>query len=423
MRATVFPSPVEGTVQAPPSKSLAHRAIVCASLARGRSVVRNLAYSQDVLATIQGMRDLGAKIEIHDTWAEIEGVSDLARFPGGTVDCNESGSTLRFLIPLFAQCGSPVTFTGRNRLLQRPQKVYEELFHQRGLPYCHREEGITIQGPLQAGEFVLEGNISSQFISGLLFLLPLLKGDSVIRIRPPYESRSYVDLTLQALEAFGVQAWYEDAYALKVPGNQQYQGCEYTVEGDYSQAAFFAVAGALFGDVTCLGLTKGTRQGDGAILPILKRFGAAVEPVQGGYRVRRSPLIGGEIDLADCPDLGPILTVLGAFAQGETHIGHAGRLRFKESDRAQAMEQELGSLGVCIRGTQEDLFLRGQPVYEGGVTLDGHRDHRIVMSLAVAALGCQRPVTILGAQAIEKSYPAFFTDFARIGGKVVLADD
>ena len=420
MQATVYPSPVSGTVVVPPSKSFAHRAILCAALAGGHSEVHNLTYSQDVRATIEGMRALGARIETHDTWAEIEGVPDLTAFAGGVVDCNESGSTLRFLIPLFAQCGRPVTFVGRNRLLQRPQTVYQEVFQERGLSYAHREDGITIQGPLPAGEYVLAGDVSSQFISGLLFLLPLLPGDSVIRIRPPYESRSYVELTLQVMEAFGVKASYKDPYTLCIPGGQRYQATRYTVEGDYSQLAFFAVLGALFGQVTCLGVSQGSLQGDGVILPILKRFGAQVQPVDGGFSIAKGDLTGGEIDLSDCPDLGPILTVLGAFSQGETHLSHAARLRYKESDRAQAMETELKKLGVTISSGEDDLYIRGNSSYEGGVAVDGHLDHRIVMSLAVAAMGCCQPVTIGGAQAIEKSYPGFFTDFQQVGGKVVL---
>lgn len=420
MKAVVAPSLCHGTVHIPPSKSMSHRAILCASLAQGTSVISNVAFSQDILTTIEGMRALGADIEIEDDRVKITGIKNFNELKQKEIFCCESGSTLRFFIPLFSLCNTPITFTGQGRLMQRPQKVYEELFHQQGLRFDQDDNGIHIDHSLQAGEFQLAGDVSSQFISGLLFALPLLSQDSTIHITPPFESRSYVDLTLQMMELYGVKAYFKDDVTICVKGNQHYQKHDYMIEGDYSQLAFFAVYAAIHNDLRITGVHHDSKQGDKQIIDILKNFGAHIESIDHGYLIHKSPLQGKAINLENCPDLGPILTVLGMYSLGNTYIYHAGRLRIKESDRIEAMEQELRKFHVDIHSTEDEIFITGGKHYTCSQLLHGHNDHRIVMALSIA-LACSKGIgEIEDAQAINKSYPAFFDDLKRIGGKVEL---
>ena len=435
MRAILYPSEISGRVDAPPSKSMAHRALICAALAKGESRVLNLSASQDITATLAAMRLLGASAADMDApecrrgaaaayahWSGertvsgpgsliLKGTGGLPFAPvSGPVDCCESGSTLRFLIPLFSLTDAPVRFTGRGRLAER------------GLGFAQDADGITVRGALSAGEYTLAGNISSQFISGLLFALPLLSGASVIRITPPFESRSYVDLTLRALADFGVRAAFTDENTIAVPGGQTYRPCAYTVEGDYSQAAFLAVLGAARGGVAVTGLREDSLQGDRAILDILARCGARIIRTDGAALFEKSALRGTEIDLADCPDLGPVLMVLGALCKGETVIRNAARLRMKESDRIAAMEQELRKMGAELFSTQDTVTVRGGALH-GADGLYGHNDHRVVMALAVAAYAAGVPAAIGGAEAVNKSWPYFFETVRALGGKVELTDE
>ena len=417
MKVKVYPSVCKGTVRIPPSKSMAHRAIMCAALAKGESVIRNVAYSQDILATIAGMRALGAQITVQPDCVIVRGISALPKSPL-TVDCGESGSTLRFFVPLFTLSGQPVTFLGRNRLLKRPQGVYEAIFKERGRRFEQSDSRLEVQGALTPGDYRIAGGVSSQFISGLLFALPLLEGDSVVRIEPPFESRSYVDLTLQMLRTFGVTAQFTDPFTLRIPGGQTYQACDYSVEGDYSQMAFYAVLAAVQNDLLCVGIDPESKQGDKAVLEILRACHCDIEQSAHGVLVRKSALVATEIDLQDCPDLGPIFTVLGMYAKGRTRIYNAARLRYKESDRIAAMEQELQKFGVDITTTQDEILINAGPPYRCDGELSGHTDHRIVMSLTVAALCADAPAVIDGAECVAKSYPNFFEDIRKIGGRI-----
>ncbi len=436
MKATVFPSQCGGTVTIPPSKSMAHRAIICAALAAGKSSIHNIAYSQDIKATIGAMEQLGATVSRNGDALEIIGVGNLpglqnSSLAGKTIHCEESGSTLRFLIPLCSLTlgnngqGKPLSFTGKGRLLERPQTVYQALFAEQGVGFRHTTNGIWLDGSLQPGSFTLPGDISSQFVTGLLLTLPLLPADSIIQILPPVESRSYIALTLQTMADFGVTAHWQDETTLCIPGNQAYQAKEYRVEGDYSQLAFFAVLAAVNQPITCLGVRHDSRQGDKVILDIVQQFGAKVREVSGGYTISPGTLIARPIDLADCPDLGPVLTVLACFSRGQTKIYNAGRLRIKESDRIAAMETELAKLGFAASSTQDTILVEGNPLLPGieqAITAC-HNDHRIAMSLAVLASSYQCPVVIAGAEAVNKSYPSFFEDLQAINGKVVLEND
>ena len=287
MRAELTGAWRGGRITAPPSKSMAHRALICAALAQGESRIENIAHSKDIDATAGALRAFGAQIDFQGNTALVQGTGGRLCTPGGPVWCCESGSTLRFLIPLGALCGAPVRFCGEGRLPQRPQTVYAQLFCEKGVAFSQNDTGVCVNGRLSAGRFCVDGGVSSQFISGLLFALPLLGGASTICVRPPFESRSYVQLTRSALAAFGVQAVWQDENTLFVEEKQKYTNCNYTVEGDASQAAFFGVLGAVRGGVQLAGLRPGSAQGDMAFLPLLRQAGAAIVCVT---RFIKSPL-------------------------------------------------------------------------------------------------------------------------------------
>ena len=418
MTAYIRPGPPpSGVLAAPPSKSMAHRAVLCAALADGESRLTGLAHSQDIDATLAAAAALGAQVEAGESWARIAGAAPL-QAPAAPVDCCESGSTLRFLIPLAALTGRPVAFTGRGRLMQRPQSVYQELFVSQGLRFEQEGDTLTVAGPLRPGCFSLAGDVSSQFISGLLFALPLLDADSRLRLKPPVESRSYIEMTRASQSRFGVSSAWLDEYTLAVPGGQAYRPRDMAIEGDWSQAAFPAALGVLAGDVTVTGLEPGTLQGDAVILDILRRCGGRAEAVPGGVRFQKSALHGTKIDLADCPDLGPILMALGLLCEGETVIANAGRLRLKESDRIAAMEQELRKLGGQIESDGGTVTIRRSVLHAPAGPLWGHNDHRVVMSLTVLAAAAGLPVQIDGAEAVAKSWPGFFAAVRQLGVEV-----
>lgn len=414
MLARIQPSRLQGSVTVPPSKSMAHRALLCAGLAAGETRIQGILPSQDMEATCRALTALGASIARQGSLARVQGVAGRPKAPQGPVDCGESGSTLRFLIPAFALASAPARLTGRGRLPQRPLGPYGAIFHGQGLPFAQDETGVSFQGPLAPGDYGLPGDVSSQFISGLLFALPLLPGDSHIRIQPPFESRGYVNMTLQVMDAFGVQAAFLDGLTLYVPGNQRFiaPAAPFLVEGDDSQAAFFLTLDAILGDVSVAGLSLHSIQGDRVMGEILARCGHVP-----GQPPR--PLAPFVADLGDCPDLGPILMTLGLFCQGESRLLNAGRLRLKESDRGTAMAQELGKLGGQASLAGDEIRIR-QSRLRPGPALSSHGDHRIAMALAVAALGARIPADIQGAEAVEKSYPDFWKDLAAIGARVEL---
>ena len=376
---------VGGTITAPPSKSMAHRAVLCAALAEGRSHITNLEFSKDISATLGAAAQLCARVRTGADDAVVEGLGHFVPL-AAPVDCCESGSTLRFLIPIASLTGQAVTFTGRGRLMERPQSVY-------------------------------------QFISGLLFALPLLAGDSTLHLIPPVESRSYIDMTRSVQAAFGVQSHWLDENTLAIPGGQHYHPCDYTVEGDYSQAAFPAVLGAACGGVTITGLAPETLQGDAAILDILRRCGAVFTRTAEGISFEKAPLHGVDIDLADCPDLGPVLMVLGLLCEGTTVIRNAERLRLKESDRIAAMEAELRACGGVLESESGTITVHGcaDRLHAPAGVLHGHNDHRVVMSLAVLALSTGIPLTVDDAEAITKSWPNFFEAIKPLGAEVEYA--
>lgn len=413
---------VGGTITAPPSKSMAHRAVLCAALAEGRSHITNLEFSKDISATLGAAAQLCARVRTGADDAVVEGLGHFVPL-AAPVDCCESGSTLRFLIPIASLTGQTVTFVGRGRLMERPQSVYEALYHEQSLRFETSPAGLTVEGALKSGEYELAGNVSSQFISGLLFALPLLAGDSTLHLIPPVESRSYIEMTRAAQRRFGVESRWQDENTLFLPGGQQYAPCDYTVEGDYSQAAFPAVLGAVQGGVTLKGLSADTLQGDAAILGILRRCGAELSVTDEGIRLGKAPLRGTDIDLADCPDLGPVLMVLGLLCEGTTTIRNAERLRIKESDRIAAMEAELRACGGVLESEGGTITIHGcaGKLHTPAAPLHGHNDHRVVMSLTVLALAAGLPLSIDDAEAVQKSWPHFFEAIKPLGAEVEYA--
>ena len=413
---------VGGSIAAPPSKSMAHRAVLCAALAKGTSHLHHLAFSKDISATLGAAARLCARVTTGENDAVVEG---LGRFlpVDAPVDCCESGSTLRFLIPLASLTGQEVTFTGRGRLMERPQSVYKTLYQQQGLRFEQGADRLTVEGALTPGEYELAGNVSSQFISGLLFALPLLDGDSTLHLIPPVESRSYIDMTRAVQAAFGVTSRWLDETTLALPGRQHYRPCDYDVEGDYSQAAFPAVLGAVCGGVTVTGLRPDTLQGDAVILDILHRCGAQFTREGDTVTFAKAPLHGVDIDLADCPDLGPVLMVLGLLCEGTTVIRNAERLRLKESDRIAAMETELRACGGVLESEGGTITVHGcaEHLHAPEGILHGHNDHRVVMSLAVLSAAAGLPLTVDDAEAIQKSWPNFFAAIRPLGVEVEYA--
>ena len=413
------PARIGGTVSAPPSKSMAHRAVLCSALAKGTSHIENLEFSKDISATLAAAGQLCARVESGPADALVEGLGHF-RPVFGPVDCCESGSTLRFLIPLASLTGQSITFVGRGRLMERPQSVYETLYREQNLHFEQANGQLTVAGSLRSGEYTLAGNVSSQFISGLLFALPLLAGDSTLHLIPPVESRSYIEMTRAAQAAFGVTSHWLDDTTLCIPGGQQYHPRDYIVEGDYSQAAFLAVLGAVKGSITLTGLAAETLQGDAAILDILRRCGAKFTRTEAGLVFEQAPLHGVDIDLADCPDLGPVLMVLGLLCEGTTVIRNAERLRIKESDRIAAMEAELRACGGVLSSEDGTITVQGcKPrLHAPEAPLSGHNDHRVVMSLTVLALAADIPLAINEAEAVQKSWPHFFDALKPLGVEV-----
>ncbi len=423
MNICMTPHPFGGVLAVPSSKSLGHRDLICAALAEGESVVEHISPSEDIEATCRVIRHFGAQIEeISDTLPgrvsyRIQGGIRQDRNPV-TVDCGESGSTLRFLIPLGLLTGRTVTYTGRGRLVSRPLQPYYAIFQSRHIAYQTADDGglpLTVTGTLSPGAYTLPGNVSSQFFTGLLLTLPLLTGDSALYSSTTLESASYVGLTLDTMARHGVQVEEEKPGVYQIAGGQSYQPGRYEVEGDYSQAAFWLAAGCLGHDVKLTGLRRHSAQGDEVIVDIIRRMGGRITEEPDGLMASPSALKGTTIDAGDCPDLVPVLTVLATAASGTTHIVNAARVRLKECDRLHAMAEELNKLGGRITEEPDGLIIEGTGQVHGGC-VQAWNDHRIAMSLAVASQIAEGPVQIDGAECVRKSYPRFWQDVAAMGG-------
>lgn len=393
---TIHPGTARGIFVAPPSKSAAHRALICAGLADGESVIENLSLSDDIAATVDCLHALGAHIHIDGNTAHVIGCTPTARQKSTTLPCRESGSTLRFFLPLALLSDAPAIMTGSERLMQRPLDVYETLGQTHHFSITHRSHEILVQGSLSPGTFSLRGDISSQFVTGLCFALPLLTQDSQICLLPPVESQSYIALTRTILEIFGVRTESPDRHNIIVPGNQHYHATHYTVEGDHSGAAFFHALNTLGGHVSIQGLQHDSTQGD--------RVGTVLlSELQKGY---------AHIDLSDCPDLAPILFAVAGILHGATFTG-THRLKIKESDRAHAMQQELKKCGISLDVGENEVIVHGSTPHFPSVPIEAHNDHRIVMAMAV--LLTQTGGVIHNAQVVRKSMPDFFARLEALG--------
>ena len=407
-----------GNVKVPPSKSMAHRAIICASLSKGISKIENIDFSDDIIATMEAMKALGAKIY----QIEVHGINhNEVNKELKIIDCNESGSTLRFLVPISLLIPGKKKFIGRGNLGKRPLNTFYEIFEQDNIGYSF-EEGVLnlqIEGTLKGGEYYLAGNISSQFITGLLFTLPLINRDSKIVITTEMESKGYIDLTLSALRDFGIEIINNDYKEFIIKGNQEYKARNYKVEGDYSQAAFFLTANAIGNKVEIDDVLANSAQGDKEAIDILSRMGMTVQwnkSKNGIIPAENNDLKATIIDGSQCPDIIPVLSVAAALAKGTTKIIKAGRLRIKECDRLKAVASELTKLGAKIEEKEDGLIIEGVESLKGGVEVWSWKDHRIAMTLAIAATRCKEPIVLKDYECISKSYPSFFNDYRRLGG-------
>ncbi|MCI9331823.1 MAG: 3-phosphoshikimate 1-carboxyvinyltransferase [Oscillibacter sp.] len=404
MDVKITPRRLSGVITPPPSKSLSHRWILAAALAAGTSVVKNVAFSEDIEATLRCMEALGASWETTERGLRIAGIGGERR-PFGDLpqfDCGESGSTLRFLIPIALAVDQGGVFTGRGRLMERPQQPYFDLFDRRGISYALEDGVLTVRGSLSPGEYRLRGDVSSQFFTGLLMALPLLEGPSVVISTTKLESASYTSMTMGVLARCGIHVRWSPAlngFGIE-PGI--YSPFEETVEADWSQAAFWYAAISLGSNLRLRGLKGQSSQGDAAVVSHAKKLALAGEV---------------KINLSDCPDLLPPLAVMAAVRRGTTHFTHAARLRLKESDRLATVARMLKALGGAVSEEEDGLTVYGVSTLPGGV-VDGANDHRIVMAAAIAATRCQGPAVIRGAEAVKKSYPNFWRDYENLGGAV-----
>lgn len=414
------PFTANGEVNVPPSKSDVHRAIICAALSRGKCTISPVALSNDIKATIGCIEALGAKTEINENTLTIDGTEMFCN-KNAVLDCGESGSTLRFFIPVAAYGGIEAEFVGHGRLPQRPIGIFTEALPFAGVD-CETNGGLPlkISGKLKSGIFSVPGNVSSQFITGLLFVLPLMNGDSEIVLTSPLQSVGYIDMTIYTMAQFGVTV-EPTVCGWHIKGGQSYKPTNYTTDGDWSQAAFFLVAGAINGKITVNGINKGSAQGDKKIAEILAQFGAKVEQNETSVTVTSSPMKAIEIDASQIPDLVPVLSVCSCFAEGTTKIINAERLRIKECDRLSATAELLNSLGGCVRETADGLEIDGIAEFKGA-KVKGCNDHRMVMSAGICAVRLSGEIDCDDAMSINKSYPDFYKDYNNIGGKADVLD-
>lgn len=403
MDIKIIPGKLNGTVSIPSSKSMTHRVLIGAALAKGKSVISNVTFSKDIYATIDALKASGADITAVGNTVTVNGLC--GRCPqNAEIDCCESGSTLRFMIPVTAALGINSVYKGQGRLPERPITPYLRELPQKGITFDYENTmPFTVSGKLLSGKYSLEGNISSQFITGLLFALPLLEGDSEIILTSPLESKPYADMTIESLKLFGIDI-KETQKGYYIKGSQQYHSSDVSVEGDYSQAAFFYVANALGSNVKIENLKKESTQGDKKIVEITENL---------CYNENNVPM-GFSVNASDIPDLVPILAVLGTYCCDTSRISGAERLKIKESNRLTATAAAINALGGDVTPVNDGLIINNARLCGGSI--DSCGDHRIAMCAAIAATICQEPVIIKNADSVEKSYPDFFRDYQNLGG-------
>lgn len=391
---TINPSKAKGSITAPPSKSMAHRHMICAALADGRSSINNIDLSEDIKATIDCISQLGCRTEIENNSITIERKGKVSDNP--VFRCNESGSTLRFFIPIALVLCNKARFEGSDVLMTRPLSVYEDICREQGIRFERKNGGIEIEGKLTNNDFKVPGNISSQFITGLLFALPLLEEDSSIELTESVESRPYIDMTIQVLGEFGIKVEWQNERTLFMKGNQSYKKCTSTVEGDFSNAAFLEAFNTIGGEVEVKGLNPNSLQGD-------KVYQKHFKQLMNGFCT---------IDISDCPDLGPVLMAVAALHDGARFTG-TRRLKIKESDRGSVMCRELSKFGVSTEMAENSITINKCEIKRPEEAVVSHNDHRIAMSMALmlSVTGGR----LEGSSAVRKSYPDFFDDIRKLG--------
>lgn len=426
MKIKIKPGSLNGKVEISPSKSMAHRYIIGASLGEEEVIVSNLQKSNDIEATIGVMSNLGAEFKVLNDNDEgmtlsIKGKGKHFKVKDSEFNCNESCSTLRFLIPLLLLIDDEVVVTGRGKFKERPLDVYYDILMNQGIEYINDDGRLPLKlikgrKKLTSGTFEIRGDVSSQFITGLMYALPLLEGDSKLKITTELESKPYVDLTIKVLKDFGIKIKNKDYKFFEIAGDQKFKDGSYRVEGDFSQLAFFAVAG-LIGKypVTITGLDKKSLQGDKKIISIIKKMKGKIEEVKDGYIFYPSLTEGTIIDIKECPDLVPALTVLASLSKGETKIINCERLKIKESNRLESTSKELIKLGADIDILADSMVIRGVAELDGG-KVDSWNDHRVAMSLGVTSSRVKKDIILMGAESVSKSYPGFWEDFKKLGG-------
>lgn len=399
MKVKITPGRAVGTVVAPPSKSMAHRMLMGAGLADGISVIEHIDLSEDIKATLGILEALGAKYSIEGNRVIMAGMGKKLPKAETILDSKESGSTLRFFIPIVLAGGAGAEFSGAKRLFERPLDIYEDICNEQGIKFKKKETGLQLQGKLKAGHYKVPGNISSQFITGLLFALPLLTEDSTLEVLPPIESKAYIDMTLEALKTYGIQV-HQEGNVFYIKGNQTYQAKDVTVEGDYSNVAFLDALTFVGGDVIVDGLREDSLQGD-------RIYRLYYEKLK-----EEHPMLS----LAECPDLGPILMGLAAVTEKGATFTDTRRLKIKESDRGAVMAEELAKFGIRVDVMDNEIVVHPGTLQKPTTMLDSHNDHRIAMTMAV--LSTITGGTISCAESVKKSFPGFYDVIEELGIQV-----
>lgn len=402
MRVKILPGKADGFVLAPPSKSMAHRMLMGAGLAEGVSVIGNIDLSEDIKATLGILKALGCEYKINNRTVTMKGVGKKCLVATEELDSKESGSTLRFFIPLLLTGGGKTRFVGAKRLMERPLEIYENICKEQGIFYQRAEDALELEGKLKASHYKIPGNISSQFITGLLYALPLLEGDSVIEVLPPIESKAYIEMTLETLAYYGIEIRRE-GNLFYISGRQSYKAKDSVVEGDYSNAAFLDAFNLIGGNVRVDGLREDSLQGD----QIYKKYFELLKEEE------------SVMDIAECPDLGPILMGMAAALHGAKFTG-TKRLKIKESDRGTVMAEELLKFGIRAEVLENEITVFAGELKQPTEILSSHNDHRIAMTLATLCTitgGC-----IEGAEAVRKSFPNYYDMIEELGIQVMCKD-
>jgi len=417
MRVTIFPSSIKGTIAAIPSKSFAHRQLICAALSKDSTEILCRVISEDVKTTMNCLETLGADIKYKENTIFVNGIKSLPK--KALLDCGESGSTYRFMVPLAAALGVEANFLLKGRLAERPMTTLWNTLEDHGIKIDGKGSRQTIlNGSLSSGLFKIEGNVSSQFISGLLMSLPFTAGENIVDVMGEIESESYIKITLEVLEDFGIDIKREEGRFIIRDKQSYISPGSIVTEGDWSNSSFWFCGAAASGtELTCLGLNSASSQGDRRVIDILTKMGCIIEEKEGAFTLRPHKLNAASVDAMDIPDLIPALALAACSAEGSSEIFNAHRLRMKESDRLFSISDTLSRLGADIYIEANSMHINGKKRLTGGV-VHSHGDHRIVMMAAMSSLISSNAVVIEGAEAVNKSYPGFFEDLASLGVEI-----